>query len=466
MIPAVGYLRVSTEEQNGPGTFSMERQRTTIEQRASRDNCEVVRWFQDVDSGEKLSREGYQSMLGFLRRKEADRVYIWESSRLGRNDREFLRCCWELEDLGIDVVSCTQDLKNVLLRYIYAWKANEDNRELGRRVAAGKKTAAEKGLWLGPVPFGYMRAADDRQLVPDPQRAGTVLLIFERYAAGRPMHAICTELTRGGVSTIGGEPWQTGTIQKMLRRDVYAGHTTNRYVTKKNTHEPLVPQDLFDMVQGIVRKSYHRGKGYASPHLLSGVLCCGYCGHKMYGLLDKRRPKWSVYQCGAWRARRECQSNLVKTSVAEELVVSEVRELMDPAVFNDERDKRNTERSRQLEPRIKNVRKRLAEADKRLQRAWDLVLAGAASVDEFAAQKARLLEEKVALQGEMADLEVRSAQSEADERRADEMALALDTMNRRWDQATVAERKALLGALIERATVKGGEGKIEIQYRF
>lgn len=39
-------------------------------------------------------------------------------------------------------------------------------------------------------------------------------------------------------------------------------------------------------------------------------------------------------------------------------------------------------------------------------------------------------------------------------------------MNRRWDQADATERKAMLGAVIETATVKAGEGKIEIQYRF
>lgn len=101
-MKAVGYVRASSEEQAQPGRFSMERQRTTIEQRALRDGYEVTQWFQDIESGEHVNREGYQEMLTFLRRKGVERVYIWESSRLERNDREFLRCCWELKDLGIE----------------------------------------------------------------------------------------------------------------------------------------------------------------------------------------------------------------------------------------------------------------------------------------------------------------------------------------------------------------------------
>lgn len=72
----------------------------------------------------------------------------------------------------------------------------------------------------------------------------------------------------------------------------------------------------------------------------------------------------------------------------------------------------------------------------------------------------------MALKAELADLEARSAQSEAAERRAAETALALDTMKRRWDQGTAEERKTILGIVIERALVKSGEGRIDIEYRF
>jgi site-specific DNA recombinase len=281
-MKAVGYIRVSSQEQAQPGRFSLERQRTTIEQRAIRDGCEVVQWFQDVESGEHVNREGYQAMLVFLRRKEAERVYIWESSRLGRNDREFLRCCWELEDLGIGVVSCTQDLQNVLLRYVYAWKATEDNAELRKRISGGLKTSACKGHWIGMSPYGYKRDPTTKKLLINEETASVIREIFSEYLRGKGLRVIAKRLNSQGIRTATGRIYGVSSLRYILTNPVYVGQTKNRYV-EKESHLAIVDRDQWEQAQKVLKTKYHAGKMPASEYLLSGTVYCQHCGAHMIG---------------------------------------------------------------------------------------------------------------------------------------------------------------------------------------
>ena len=111
------------------------------------------------------------------------------------------------------------------------------NNTQARLAKAGRQTG-------GKVGYAYRSIAtidtDGRRVVSetiDPDKAATVVRIFERSAAGDQM--ICTELNRDGVPTnesaVWRRPgpgradiWSTGMIKHILRRTLYRGVKTWR----------------------------------------------------------------------------------------------------------------------------------------------------------------------------------------------------------------------------------------------
>jgi site-specific DNA recombinase len=463
MMKAIGYIRVSSEEQAQPGRFSLERQRVTIEQRAARDGYEVVQWAQDVESGEHVNREGYQGMLTFLRKKGAERVYIWESSRLGRNDREFLRCCWELEDLGIEVVSCTQDLQNVLLRYVYAWKASEDNVELGKRVAGGLKTSAGKGNWIGIPPYGYKRDPSTKSLVANEHQAPIVKEIFALYLAGHGARYIIGVLNGRGLRSYRDLLWGITSTRKILANRVYTGQTTNKYATVEG-HEPLVSQGDWEMAQQLRLARTHAGKGPASTFLLSGIAHCGYCEGKLIG---SHLPRKSArYLCNTWNHTGTCCCNSVIARDIEAVVIQGIEQLLDEDTFRAAVSKSRTDQRVDVEPVIAKAKRELAAVTKMVDKAYDLLFQEVINREEFTAQRDRLIEQRSQIAAQLVELEERKANILARQKDIEGIQVVLDAFRRNWADSDIHEQKVIIRSIVKGVYWRKQEQEVVIKYRF
>ena len=109
--------------------------------------------------------------------------------------------------------------------------------------------------------------------------------------------------------------WGSSTIVNILKKREYLGHTINfktrkhfkdkksHYVSEdewtifENTHEAIIDQQTFDLVQKIrsnVRR-YPNGWGEAAP--LTGLLYCADCGGKMYVHRTNNGRRISQYTC-------------------------------------------------------------------------------------------------------------------------------------------------------------------------
>ena len=109
--------------------------------------------------------------------------------------------------------------------------------------------------------------------------------------------------------------WGSSTIVNILKKREYLGHTINfktrkhfkdkksHYVSEdewtifENTHEAIIDQQTFDLVQKIrsnVRR-YPNGWGEAAP--LTGLLYCADCGGKMYVHRTNNGKRISQYTC-------------------------------------------------------------------------------------------------------------------------------------------------------------------------
>ncbi|GAI82131.1 unnamed protein product, partial [marine sediment metagenome] len=84
MKKAVGYCRVSTEEQ-ARGGISLDVQKDKIRQYAELHSLDLLKVIMDEKSGKDLDREGIQEVLSLCNDKSIDHIIIYKMDRLTRN---------------------------------------------------------------------------------------------------------------------------------------------------------------------------------------------------------------------------------------------------------------------------------------------------------------------------------------------------------------------------------------------
>ena len=83
-MKAIGYIRVSTDEQAREG-ISLENQKAKITAYCELNDLDLVEIIEDAGkSGKDLNREGIQSLLGKVKARTIDAVVVYKLDRLSR----------------------------------------------------------------------------------------------------------------------------------------------------------------------------------------------------------------------------------------------------------------------------------------------------------------------------------------------------------------------------------------------
>jgi DNA invertase Pin-like site-specific DNA recombinase len=136
----VGYVRVSTEDQN------LHRQEDAL--RA----LNVERVFSDKISGGTTARPGLQAMLDFVR--EGDVLYVESISRLARSTRDLLSIIETLELRGVAFVSSKENIdtstpQGRFVMTLFAAMAELEKATILQRQKEGIQSAKARGRRLG-----------------------------------------------------------------------------------------------------------------------------------------------------------------------------------------------------------------------------------------------------------------------------------------------------------------------------
>ena len=124
---------------------------------------------------------------------------------------------------------------------------------------------------------------------------------------------------------MGGHHWYTGAIRHLLRNRVYVGEAVHKGASYPGEHQPIVPRDLFDAVQGKLdanRVSRHRQRTRGKLGLLTGLIFDDR-GNRM-SPSKSRKPDGSAYLYYISQARIQRRDpnamRPVPASAVEELV--------------------------------------------------------------------------------------------------------------------------------------------------
>ncbi len=216
---AVGYIRVSTEEQAREGV-SLDAQKARIEAWAQANDTTLIGFFEDAGiSGSRTeNREGLQRALGMACDKKSILV-IYSLSRLSRSTRDTLSIAERIERSGADLVSLSEkiDTTSAAGKMIFRMLAvlNEFERDqISERTTAALRHKREQRQVYSPTPYGFDRVDDSLVLNYTEQKV--IEEILELRERGWSLRRIAGKLNLDGVESKRGGQWFGSTVKSVI----------------------------------------------------------------------------------------------------------------------------------------------------------------------------------------------------------------------------------------------------------
>jgi len=221
-LEAIGYIRVSTNEQADSG-LSLIAQRQRIEAQAAANGWKLLAVYEDAGvSAKTLERPGLKAALAKLR---PGRVLLaMKLDRLTRSVRDLYDLVQTIEASGaewgtiqdrFDTTTPTGRLMLGIIVQLSQWE-RETIADRTQTALAVKKERRER---LGTTPLGFQTVRDEggvAHLEADPEEAETVRIARELRAGGMSLRRIAAILTSSGRKTKRGGKWEAQTVAKIV----------------------------------------------------------------------------------------------------------------------------------------------------------------------------------------------------------------------------------------------------------
>jgi site-specific DNA recombinase len=220
---AVGYIRVSTDEQIDK--VSLPNQRAKIVAYCQLRDMTLTEVIEDGGfSGKNLRRPGAQRVLTLARKKQIDAIVVYKLDRMFRSTIDALETTKMLERQGVSFHSIeeTLDTTSAMGRFFFvltAGLAEMERNLIGERTKsalAHKKSRHEKTG--GDVPYGY-DLTPERLLIKNDAEQKVIRLIRHLRRQGVSLRGTCLELQKFEYKTKRGNlSWHPQTISAILKR--------------------------------------------------------------------------------------------------------------------------------------------------------------------------------------------------------------------------------------------------------
>ena len=259
------YLRISTLDQKEGHGIQM--QKTKCEAMATVKGWSISKVYKDEGiSGtvNETERPAFSQLLKDAKNKEIDAVIVYALDRLGRRTQIVLRTIENLDNQGVKVVSCRENLDTstptgTFMVTIFAALSQLERDTIVERMKAGTEERRKiDGDIGGHVPMGYVRKMSTVMI--NEEKAEIVRYIFQRrYIDFRYMYEIADELNEKGAPkpTKRGKVWKSSVVQRILDNEAkYKGGYRNK---SKFRWPRILPED-FDEEEARVNQAKKQDK--------------------------------------------------------------------------------------------------------------------------------------------------------------------------------------------------------------
>lgn len=383
------YVRLSVED-NGKDSDSVENQTTLLEEYvAAHSYLKKVALFVDNGyTGTDFLRPEFNRMMEAVQAEMVDCIIVKDLSRLGRNyieTSQFIEKICPFYNLRFIAVNDNYDTATVTSEGQLS--ANLQNifndyyaKDISRKVTSALQAKMERGDFIGNyAPHGYRKDPENKNhLIIDPETAPVIRQIFEWRAEGVSYMGINKRLNEAGVPSPGQYKlsqgietnnnkkkrtilWNKHMVTEILKNIVYIGHLAQKkgsqclyggipyhitsedeWIVVKNTHEPIISEELFDKVQQVNNAALERHKSNAGKYdhlpkaqnIYGKKFTCAGCGSIMKlqrSFSTKRDKVYFTFKCPTYaeHGSRGCSDIKMRKADLDEAVFNFIKAQMD-----------------------------------------------------------------------------------------------------------------------------------------
>ena len=479
------YVRLSVED-NGKESDSVENQTALLEEYvANHPHLKKTALFVDNGyTGTDFLRPEFTRMMEAVQDGLVDCVVVKDLSRLGRNyieTSQFIEKICPFYGLRFIAVNDTYDTATVTSEgQLSASLSNIVNdyyaKDISRKVTSALRAKMERGDYIGNyAPHGYRKDPENKNhLLIDPETAPVIQQIFEWRAEGISYMGICKLLNDAGIPSPGQYKlnqgietnnnkkkrtvlWNKHKITEILKDIVYIGHLAQKkgsqclyggipyhitseeeWIVVKNTHEPLISEELFEKVQQINNAVLERQKANTGKYdhlpkeknIYGKKFVCADCGAIMKltrSFSTKKDKVYFTFKCPTYaeHGSRGCSDIKMRKADLDEAVFTFIKSQMD--VFIDMENtlrrllamKKAKLKQNNTQQEIKALRQKLANKQSLLSGLYVDLKEGMLSQDEYGHHREIITADIKALETNLAELE--NAKNETEEQITGEM---------------------------------------------
>ena len=459
------YYRLSQEDERQGESVSIDNQRTILRKYAEERGFEIHdEYIDDGISGTTFQRPEVQRLLDDAKTGVINTIIVKDLSRFGRNYIEvgqYVDYVFPAFGIRFIAIQDNVDTENrdsgamemmPIMNVFNEWHAANTS----KKIRAVLKSNARDGKYHArKAPYGYVKSDTEKKTpIVDEEAAAVVKRIFEMRASGLSPHKIADKLNEDKIPNpskysfdkygIVGKRnhfnlWAFCAVNSILRNPTYLGHMAQQrwgsvsyknhkrykkdeseWIVVKNTHEPIITQELWDKVRE-VEKSVAQGRktkrGYTHP--LSGFLFCADCGGKMkLNYINQDGKLYFNFNCGNHLrlGKSYCFSHFIRAKDIEAIVLDDIqtmaqRIVLDEKTIREDFIRHNAELADQAIKSAKKglqiKRKRKEELSRLMQLAYEDRLKGKMPEDICIGFIQKYSDEQKRLENEITELEER-----------------------------------------------------------
>lgn len=290
------YIRISTDR---PDETSTTTQEARCREYAIAKGWEVHSIY--MDRGKSAFNGGrrpeHDRLMADIEAGVINAVVVWKLDRWSRSASEWYqlwdrltaeRCAWasvtdqfdtstRMGKAMVGVVALFAELESgIKSERITEWHRH--------RSAAGTAPAALAG-------FGFRRTGG--KLHPVKKEAALVAAAAESLLGGASIRSIVREWNRRGIKTRHGNTWEATAFRKTLTSPTMIGCRMLDGVLVEGEWEPILDRDAWQAVRALFADPTRRVTTDNHRKLLSGIVHCSRCGHKMQMQTSVKGPRYS-----------------------------------------------------------------------------------------------------------------------------------------------------------------------------
>lgn len=372
------YMRLSKDDDISGDSTSIQNQRIILRKYCEENNISIVgEYIDDGYSGTNFNRPSFIRMIKDIEYRKINCVITKDLSRLGRN---YLEVGQYLENYfpsrGVRYIAINDNVDTnkgdsdlvPFMNIFNEFHAKQTSKKL-RQVNETRSLAGDCHYTYPPI--GYLKNPENnKRLIPDEESAWIVQKIFQLAADGMGAYSIQKWLYTNKIITPGYREyikwgaktkvyqdapecrryeWGLANVKNLLRNQVYLGHTIryknrsvsfknkkrmkfdeSQWVVVKNTHEPIVTQEVFDKVQQTISLRRRATKD-GEIQLFSGIARCSECGNLLRFGTNRQREgfEYQYLYCASTDEKvvNQCTRHYIRYDTLQLLVLNRIQKM-------------------------------------------------------------------------------------------------------------------------------------------